>query len=136
VINKQGGRQIKTNQPVATIGDQEILYKDWEDSLQVDHGESHLKTLIDKEVVKQLAEQKNIQISEKLIDYGVALLTTMQSVMTEEEIAAAEKEWREDLLYRYQLEALLAEDIEVSEEEVQEFYDGYQKQYDFSASLQ
>jgi len=136
VLDEQGEKQIKANQPVATIGDKEILYKDWKGSLQVDYGEAHLKKLIDREVVKQLAEDKNIQVNEKVIDQGIALLTTMQSVMTEDEVEVAEEEWRKDLLHRYQLEALLAEDIEVSEEEIQDFYNGYHKQYDFSASLQ
>src|SRR5690625_3250124 len=85
VIEDKDGKQISTSQPVATIGDVEILYEDWKNALQADHGEVHLKKLIDQTVVTQLAEQKDIQISEKVIDYGVALLTTMQSVMTEEE---------------------------------------------------
>ncbi len=136
VINNLGEKEIKANQPVATVGDEEILYEDWKKSLQMNRGEMHLKELIDRSVVKQLAEQKNIQINEKVIDHGIALLTTMQGVMNEDEIAEAEEKWREDLLYRYQLESLLAEDITISEEEVQSFYDGYHKQYDFSSSLQ
>lgn len=136
VINDKGKKQITANQPVATVGDEEIFYEDWQESLQMDHGEVHLKKLIDRSVVKQLAEQKDIQINEKVIDHGIALLTTMQNVMTEDEIATAEEKWREDLLYRYQLEALLAEDVMISEDEIQSFYNGYHKQYDFSSSLQ
>lgn len=136
VIDNKGEKQISTAQPVAKIGNEEIFYEDWKNSLQKDHGEMHLKKLIDRAVVKQLAEQKDIQISEKVIDHGVALLTTMQSVMTEDEISKAEEKWREDLLYRYQLESLLAEDVKISEEEVQSFYNSYHKQYDFSSSLQ
>lgn len=136
VLEDKDGKQISTSQPVATIGDVEILYEDWKNALQADHGEVHLKKLVDQTVVKQLAQQKNIQVSEKVIDYGIALLTTMQSVMTEEEIATAEEKWREDLLYHYQLEALLAEDISIPEEEVQNFYNVYRNQYDFTSSLQ
>lgn len=136
VIDDKSGSQIANDQAVATIGDEEILYQDWKSSLQMDYGEVHLKKLIDRTVVAQLAEEKDIQINEKVIDHGVALLATMQGVMTEEEIATAEEKWREDLIYRYQLEALLAEDVIIPEEEIQSFYDGYHKQYDFASSLQ
>lgn len=136
VIDNEGEKKIVTNEPVATIGDKEISYEDWKKSLQSDYGEIHLKKLIDRAVVTQLAEQNNIQINEKVIEHGIALLTTMQGVMTEEEIVATEEKWREDLLYRYQLETLIAEDITVPEEEIESFYNGYHKQYDFSSSLQ
>lgn len=135
-IDETKDKQITNHEPVATIEDEEIFLDDWTKSLQAEYGEKHLKKLIDRTVVEQLAKEKDIQINEKLIEHDIALLTTMQSVMTKEEIAEAEEKWREDLLYRYRLEALLAEDISVSEEEVQTFYDGYHKQYDFSSSLQ
>lgn len=136
VIDHKGEKQITTNKPVATIEGEEISYEDWNKALQAEYGEMHLKKLIDRSVVEQLAEKRDIQINEKLIDHDIALLTTMQSVMTEDEIATAEEKWREDLLYRYRLEALLAEDIDISEEEVKNFYEGYKNQYDFSSSLQ
>lgn len=136
VIDNKGDKKITANEPVATIGDEKISYEDWLSSLQKEHGEVHLKKIIDRSVVEQLAKQKNIQIPEKVIDQGISLLTTMQGVMTEDEVATVEKQWREDVLYRYQLESLLAEDIMVSEEDIQSFYDGYHKQYDFTASLQ
>jgi foldase protein PrsA len=135
-IDNKGGKKILTNEPVATVGNEEISYHTWQGSLQADHGEVQLKKLIDRSVVKQLAEQENIKIDEKIIDHGVALLTTMQGVMTEDEVVEAEKKWREDILHRHQLEALLAEDIRISEEEVQSFYTAYHKQYEFTASLQ
>lgn len=135
-IDNGEGKRIKIKEPVAMIDDKEISYEDWKSSLQKDYGEIHLKKLIDREVVKELAEKRDIQINEKIIDHGVSSLATMQSVMSEDEIATVEEKWREDVLYQYQLEALLAEGITVPEEEVQEFYNIYHNQYDFSASIQ
>lgn len=136
VIDNEEEKEIKTKEPVAIIGDMEISYSDWQSSLQKDQGEIHLKKIIDRAVVKELAEKKNIQIDEKIINHGIAVLATMQGAMTEDEIATAEEKWSEDVLYRYQLEALLAEDIAIPEEEVRSFYDVYRNQYDFSSSLQ
>src|SRR5690625_3001742 len=70
VIDDKSGNQIANDQAVATIGDEEILYQDWKSSLQMDYGEVHLKKLIDRTVVAQLAEEKDIQINEKVIDHG------------------------------------------------------------------
>lgn len=136
VVDREGEKEIKTKEPVATIEGEEIPYSDWQNSLQEDHGEVQLKKLIDRAVVKELARQKDIEIDEKIIDHGVSLLATMQGSMTEGDSAAAEEKWREDILYRYQLETLLAEDITIPEEEVRSFYDIHRNQYDFSESVQ
>lgn len=121
---------------VATIGDTKISYEDWVSSLQESQGKKHLKNMIDREVVKQLAAEKNIQINEKLIDSEIALLMTMQGVMTQDEVEKEEESLRSDIKHRYLLEALLAEGVSIPEEEIQTFYNNYHKQYNFSESVQ
>ncbi|GAB3054734.1 peptidylprolyl isomerase [Virgibacillus ainsalahensis] len=134
--NGDGGGNINTREPVATIDGEEISYTDWVQSLRSTHGESRLKTMIDRSVVKQLAEEKNIEVSEKVINREVALLTSMQGPMSEETFAEKEEGWREDIRYRYQLEQLLTEEESIPEEEVQNYYDEYGNQYNFSSSMQ
>ncbi|WP_106495585.1 peptidylprolyl isomerase [Lentibacillus sp. Marseille-P4043] len=128
--------KIDSGKPVATIGDEEISYNDWMQSLRDVHGKSLLKQLVDHKLVGQLASKRNIEVNEKVIDREIALLTTMQGIMTEEETEVKEKKWRKNIVYRYQLMALLAEDTMVDESEIRAYYNGYQKQYDFQASMQ
>src|SRR5690625_3902627 len=71
VIDQKGEKEITTNKPVATIEGKEISYEDWNKSLQAEYGEMHLKKLVDRSVVDQLAKKRDIQINEKLIDHDI-----------------------------------------------------------------
>jgi len=132
----EGGTELSSQDPVATIDGEDITYKQWMDALRGAQGKQHLKSMIDREVVKQLAEENNIEIDEKIIQREIAFLTTMQGIMTEEEYAREEERWREDIIYRYQLQELLTADKSLPEEELQNYYDSYGTQYNFSASMQ
>ncbi|WP_164670642.1 peptidylprolyl isomerase [Virgibacillus doumboii] len=122
--------------PVAAVGGEEVSFQEWMKSLRENHGEEHLRDLIDHEVVKQLAKENNIEISDKVIAREIALLTTMQGVMSKKETKQKEKEWRKDILYRYRLGALLTADASIPESEIQSHYNSYQEQYNFQASMQ
>ncbi len=105
-------------------------------SLRENQGKAQLETMIDYEVVRQLAKELGVSVSEKVIAREIALLTTTQGVMTEKITKKNEKKWREDILYRYRLEALLTADVHIPEDRVKTYYDKYQNQYDFKASTQ
>lgn len=127
---------IDTNKPVASIGEKDISYTDWMKALKSNYGEKQLKSMVDRQVVKTLAEQNGVQVSDKVIERDVALLTTMQGVTTESKLKELEQKWIEDITYRYQLEALLAKDMTVSDEEVESYYAKYDGQYQFNKSVQ
>ncbi|WP_100011865.1 peptidylprolyl isomerase [Lentibacillus sediminis] len=132
----QEGTALDTREAVASVNGEEVTYDEWMQALRSNHGEKLLKSMIDRSVVSQLAEEKNIEIIEKVIDREVALLTSMQGVMSEEAYQEKEEQWREDVRYRYQLQQLLTEDINIPEEEIRTYYDNYGNQYDFSAAMQ
>ncbi|MBP2078509.1 peptidylprolyl isomerase [Oceanobacillus polygoni] len=136
VLNDNDDRSISSNEAVASIGSEEISYQQWIEALRSDYGETQLKQMVDRAVVNQLAEAEGIGIEEKLIDRDVAFLITMQGVMTEEQAAKEEERLRDEVIYRYQLQQLLAADASIPEEEVKSFYDSYGNQYNFTASLQ
>ncbi|WP_156290010.1 peptidylprolyl isomerase [Oceanobacillus salinisoli] len=121
---------------VATVNGEEIIYVDWVNSLIDSSGKKELETMIDREVVSQLANQYHIEVDEKVIQREISLLTSMQGVMTEEEFKELEEGWRDDIIYRYQLEKLLTMDVSVSEEEIQQFYNTYGNQYNFTEAMQ
>lgn len=134
--NGNGEGEINENEPVATIDGEEISYEDWKQALQSNHGEKQLKKMIDRSIVKQMAKEKNIEVHDKVIEREIALLTSMQGEISEEEYERNEENWEEEILYRYQLEMLLTEDTSIPEGEIKSYYDKYKNQYDFSASMQ
>ncbi|TRM11134.1 protein secretion protein [Lentibacillus cibarius] len=127
---------INKSEPAAVIGDNEIPYDEWIASLREDYGKAQLKKMINHEVVQQLAKKHDIDISEKVIAREMSLLTTTQGVMTDKTLSRKEKKWRKDILYRYQLEALLTSDVQIPEEKVRTYYNKYRNQYDFKSSMQ
>ncbi|WP_010094833.1 peptidylprolyl isomerase [Ornithinibacillus scapharcae] len=127
---------IDTDKPVASIGGKDISYTDWMKALKSNYGENQLKSMVDQQVVKTLAKQNGITVSDKVIKRDIALLTTMQGVTSETKLKELEQKWTEDITYRYQLEALLAKDITVSDDEVQTYYTKYDGQYQFNESVQ
>lgn len=130
------GRENNQKDPVASIDDETISYEEWMMSIRENHGKEQLKNMVDQQVVQQLAQANNVTIDEKIIDREIALLTTMQGVMTEEETDQKEKEWREAITHRYQLEALLTADISIPEEDARSYYEAYGDQYDVQQSTQ
>jgi foldase protein PrsA len=128
--------KIDTKKPVATIDGEEVSYSDWMKALQENYGKKELKELVDRQVVAELAEDQNITISDKVVERDMAILTTMQGPISKESLEELEQSWRSDILYRYQLEALLAEGVQVTEQEVQTYYTKYHEQYQFDQSLQ
>lgn len=135
-VIEESGQRLKPTEDVATVGKETISYQDWMQSLRSSYGKEHLKTMIDRLVVSQLANEQQITIDEKIIDRDIAILTTMHGVLTMEEKVALTEQWREDIIYRYQLEALLTEGIEIAEDDMRDYYDKYRKQYNFSESVQ
>ncbi|WP_026908556.1 peptidylprolyl isomerase [Paucisalibacillus globulus] len=128
--------KIDTKKPVATIDGDKVSYGDWMKSLQDNYGKKELKNIIDRQIVEKLANEENITISDKVLERDIALLTTMQGPTSKENLEKLEQKWRSDILYRYQLEALLAKGIDIPEEEVQTYYTKYNKQYHFDESVQ
>jgi foldase protein PrsA len=135
-VNGNDEKKFSSNEPVATIAGEEISYKQWMDELRTNHGQKQLKAMIDSKAVKQLADEEQIVVDEKLVQRDISFLYTMQGPMTEEEAAKEEEKWREDIVYRYQLQQLLTRDTTIPEEELQNYYNEYGDQYNFSSSLQ
>ncbi|MHA6252883.1 peptidylprolyl isomerase [Oceanobacillus sp. CAU 1775] len=137
VVEDGDGQTVITDkEAVATIGEVEITYNDWMEALREERGEQQLKSMIDRQLVDQLAKEKNIEIHDKVIERDLAYLTSMQGPLTEEELAAEKEKWEKETIYRYQLEFLLTEDISIPEEELRSYFDEYEKQYNFVPAMQ
>lgn len=136
IDNKENGPVINKKKPVASVNGQDIFYEDWMRQLRLNNGESQLKSMVDQELIRQLAEEKDLDISEKVIQKEISMLTAAEGIMKKEELKRAEKLWREKLVYRYQLQLLLTEGVKIPEDQLQRYYEEYGDQYNFSASMQ
>ncbi|TQS75320.1 protein secretion protein [Ornithinibacillus gellani] len=128
--------EINPKKAVATIDGEEISFDEWIESLRGTYGKQELKAMIDRKIVDKLAKESDITIDEKVIEREMALLTSMQGVMSAETLKDKEAAWKKDIEYRYQLEALLTEDTDIPEEELKSYYDIYKNQYNMSTTVQ
>lgn len=135
-IKKVDDKNVNTNDVVASIGDYSITYGDWINQLRDVHGESELKELINKELVRQAGKEKEITVDEKIIERDIALLATMQHGLAEEEMEKEKERWKKQIVHRYTLEALLTDGQTVDEDKVKDYYDTYKNQYNFKESVQ
>lgn len=135
-VNVGDGRKLSSNDEVAIIGNDDISFAQWSDSLRNNYGKKHLRSMIDQAVVQQLAADKGLKISDKVIAREIAMLTTMQGVTSASTYEKLEKQWEEDITYRYQLEMLLTEGTPIPEQEIKNHYNTYGDQYNFTSSMQ
>lgn len=135
-VQETQGNEDNIAEVVARIGHEEIVYDEFISSIKETHGQRHLKEMIDRSVVNQLAEKENIKIDEKIVNREISFLTSMNGVMTNEEREKQEASWKEDVTYRYELESLLTKEIEIPEKEVKTYFENYKNQYNFDASMQ
>lgn len=128
--------ELSPGDVVARVNHSKITYLEWINGLIHDYGKSHLQSLINKEVVAQLAEQHGLEVNEKVIERDMYLLTSIEGAMTEMDVKMLEEDLREDIIYRYQLGQLLTMDITIPEQEVRSFYNSYKNEYNFSEAMQ
>lgn len=138
--NEQGDEgftiDFDRNKPVATIGQEEITYKQWMNKLEKIYGREALEAEIDEQVIRQLADQKNISLNEDVVELELSLLFAMEGILSETEAVEKEEEWSEGIRNRLYLEELLTTDMEITDQELQTYYDQYRGQYQFSQTIQ
>lgn len=144
ILWNRGHKVTIDNQPemlspddiVATVNGESFTYLEWINGLIHDYGKNHLSSLINKEIVNQLANEFGIEVNEKIIQRDMNLLISIEDVMSEIDAELMEEDLREDIMYRYQLEGLLTKDLHIPEDEIRSFYNSYKNEYNFSETMQ
>ncbi|WP_440897240.1 peptidylprolyl isomerase [Amphibacillus sp. Q70] len=140
ILMRNGGRdkqypesgEIDIKKPVATINGEEIYYNDWMYYLETNYGEEGLKEMINHQVVSELADQNDLAVNPEVIDLEVAFLATLAGQLPEDRVETIEQGWRETIEHNLLTDMLFTRDVDVSEGEIQTYYDTYQSQYHFS----
>ncbi len=128
--------ELDTKEPVAKVDGEKITYQEWLRFLEKQYGEKALKDMINTQVLKKLAADEKLSIDDGVLQLELSLLFTMEGILTEEMIKEKEVEWTEEVKERLYLEELFTQDVNVTEQEIQSYYDQYKGQYHFSPSIQ
>lgn len=121
---------------VAKIDNQEIHYDDWQQQLYDEYGKKVLTDMVNKEVVFQLAEERKLDVPEKLMERELARMYMMHGVLSKEKEERLREKWQEQISYRFFLQELLIEDEVMADEVLEEYFDTYKNQYQFSQMFQ
>lgn len=117
---------------VAEIGKESITRQEWLTELEERYGQETLRDLIDQEVVKQMAEEYEIEISDKAVERELTIYKAMYSSAGNE--PKTEEKWKQQIKYSLLLEEILTKDVKVSEEDMKSFYEQNNSLFDIPAS--
>ncbi|WP_210367828.1 peptidyl-prolyl cis-trans isomerase [Bacillus sp. REN3] len=106
---------------VATIGKEAISRQEWLNELEERYGEETLRDMIDQKVVKQMANEYDLKISDKAIERELTIYKAMYSSAGDD--PKSEEKWKEQIKVSLLLEELLTKDVKVPEKEMRGFYE-------------
>lgn len=117
---------------VAEVGKESITRQQWLTELEERYGQETLRDLIDQEVVRQMADEYGIELSDKAVERELTIYKAMYSSPGNE--PKSEEKWKQQIKYSLLLEELLTKDVQVSNEDMKTFYDQNKSLFDIPAS--
>lgn len=121
---------------VATINGSEVHYQDWLLFLEENYGEEALEKLIDREVIRQLADGYNLTVNPGVIDLELAYLTTVLDRLSEEDVESVEQTRRETIEHRLLTEMFFTKDIVVTDAEIETYFNTYRSQFQYTPRIE
>lgn len=129
------------SQTVASVDGERITKKELYDTLVGVYGESAVDNLVTKVVIDKEADKRNVKVKDSEIDAEVA--TYEESYGGEEGLKSALEasgltlaDLKEDIETNIKIEKLMAEDIEITEDEVKSYYEENKSNFDTPESIE
>lgn len=129
------------SQTVASVDGERITKKELYDTLVGVYGESAVDNLVTKVVIDKEADKRNVKVKDSEIDAEVA--TYEESYGGEEGLKSALEasgltlaDLKEDIETNIKIEKLMAEDIEITEDEVKAYYEENKSNFDTPESIE
>jgi foldase protein PrsA len=116
--NVKGG-----DEQVATVDGETITRQQWMASMEDYYGKETLRNLVDEAVMKQAAEKYDIKVSDKEIDFEIALLRTGQDANDSLSDTLTDNQLRQKIKNQLILEKVLSKDIVIENDEVKQYYE-------------
>jgi foldase protein PrsA len=104
---------------VATVGKEEITRQEWLGELEARYGEETLRDLVDKKVIRKMANKYEIEISDSDVEQE---LTMYKVVYGSQGLNLDDEQWQNQVRLSLMLEELLTKDAVFSTEELEEYY--------------
>lgn len=121
---------------IARVGDRNIFQQELMERLLSLYGSDVLKEMINQEVVFQMAQRNNIDISDKELQVEIDFLKANSSDQIDSISLTNEDEWKKEIKYLMLLEKLITKDVVISEEELLTFYNDNQELYSIPTTYQ
>lgn len=113
---------IINEEAVATVGKKTILRQEWLNELEARYGKDVLKEMVDQKVIEEMAAKYRIKISTQDVDREFRMLKTTYNSFSKQNVKN-EKKWKEQIRSNLLLEELLTKDVEVSNDELESYYE-------------
>lgn len=122
-----------SQESIASIGDKSITRQEWMKKMEDQYGKSTLEDMINTEVVEELAKKNKLTVSNSELEREFLLIKAVNNSFYEDD-HVTEKEWKDQIRYNILLEELLTKDIDISDKEMQSFYNKNKELYQFDDS--
>lgn len=132
-LTKSQAGASSSGESIATIGGKSVTREEWLKEMEDQYGKSTLEDMINVRVVEQLAKKNNLKISKSEVDREFLLIKAVNNSFYEDE-HTTEKEWKNQIRYNILLEELLTRDIDISNKELESFYNKNKELYQFDDS--
>ncbi|MEH7505548.1 peptidyl-prolyl cis-trans isomerase [Neobacillus drentensis] len=116
------GGAIINEEAVATVGKKTILRQEWLNELEARYGKDVLKEMVDQKVIEEMAAKYKIKISTQDVDREFRMLQSTYNSFSKQNVKN-EKKWKEQIRSNLLLEELLTKDVEVSNDELESYYE-------------
>ncbi|AIC38447.1 peptidyl-prolyl cis-trans isomerase [Bacillus subtilis] len=132
-LTKSQAGASSSGESIATIGGKSVTREEWLKEMEDQYGKSTLEDMINVRVVEQLAKKNKLKISKSEVDREFLLIKAVNNSFYEDE-HTTEKEWKDQIRYNILLEDLLTRDIDISNKELESFYNKNKELYQFDDS--
>lgn len=132
-LTKSQAGASSSGESIATIGGKSVTREEWLKEMEDQYGKSTLEEMINVRVVEQLAKKNNLKVSKSEVDREFLLIKAVNNSFYEDE-HTTEKEWKDQIRYNILLEELLTRDIDISNKELESFYNKNKELYQFDDS--
>ncbi|MBT2575085.1 peptidyl-prolyl cis-trans isomerase [Bacillus sp. ISL-51] len=122
-----------SEESIASIDDKNITRQEWMKKMEDQYGKSTLEDMINAEVVEELAKKNKLTVSNSELEREFLLIKAVNNSFYEDD-HVTEKEWKDQIRYNILLEELLTRDIDISDKEMQSFYNKNKELYQFDDS--
>ncbi|TDL30404.1 hypothetical protein E2R51_18500 [Jeotgalibacillus sp. S-D1] len=121
-----------SSEVVATVGDEDISRQDWLHAIELRYGKEVLQQLVNQSVMEQSADKYDISVSDQELEQEFSMLRSVLNVYDQASMPN-EEVLKEQLRTEIILEKLITSEVEISEEELQTFYEENSSLYSIPA---